>query len=108
MPTTKAPVTPRPRAEPPLDRGLPDHDVRRKRPPLLSFVLRMDTLRGAARVLSLLVLDLVAVFAAIFTALALKDAVLGDLEKSEVYDQTRDIVAFVFLVTVLLFARGSL
>ena len=111
MPTTKAPA-PR-QAEPDiqperLDLGLPEHDVRRKRPPLLSFVLRMDTLRAATRVLSLLLLDLVAIGGAIFTALALKDAVLGDLQTSEVYDQTRDIVAFVFLVTVLLFARGDL
>ncbi len=83
-------------------------DVRRKRPPLLSFLLRMDTLRSAARVLSLLAVDFVGVFGAIFTALVLKDAVLGDLDVSEMADQTREIVAFVYLVTVLLFARGDL
>jgi exopolysaccharide biosynthesis polyprenyl glycosylphosphotransferase len=107
MPTTPVqPETARP--QPPRDVPLPGHDVRRKRPPLLSFVLRMDTLRSGARALSLLALDLFATFSAIYTALALKDAVLGDLDSREVYDQTRDIVAFVFLVTVLLFARGSL
>ncbi len=83
-------------------------DVRRKRPPLLSFLLRMDTLRSAARVLSLLAVDFVGVFGAIFTALVLKDAVLCDLDVSEMADQTREIVAFVYLVTVLLFARGDL
>ena len=35
---------------------LPDRDIRRKRPPALSFVLRLETLRRIAPVLSLLVL----------------------------------------------------
>jgi exopolysaccharide biosynthesis polyprenyl glycosylphosphotransferase len=82
--------------------------VRRKRPPLLSFLLRMDTLRSAVRIVALLALDFVAIFAAIFTALALKDAVLGDFVARESFDQTREIVAFVFLITVLLFARSQL
>jgi len=112
MPSTRAPVQTeihtRHQAVAPADLPLPGHDVRRKRPPLLSFLLRMDTLRSAGRVLSLLLVDFLAVFGAIFTALALKDAVLGDLQTSEVFDQTREIVAFVYLVTVLLFARGDL
>ncbi len=111
-PETRSTVTappPAPRPQPtavPLP--LPPTDVRRKRPPLLSFLLRMDTLRSGARDLSLLALDLVAVFGAIFTALALKDRVLGDFETSEIYDQTREIVAFVYLITALLFARSDL
>src|SRR5688500_8247735 len=89
--------------------GLRPVDVRRKKPPLLSFLLRMDTFRSAARVLSLLAVDFVGVFGAIFTALALKEAVLpADLVWSEITEQTREIVAFVYLVTVLLFARGDL
>src|SRR5215213_6227204 len=92
----------------PANLRLPEYDVRRKRPPLLSFLLRMDTLRSAARVVSLLVVDFVGVFAAIFTALALKDAVLGDVVLRQSYDQTMDIVAFAYLVTVLLFARSDL
>ena len=36
---------------------LPPVDVRRKRPPALSFLLRMETLRKATRVISLLALD---------------------------------------------------
>jgi exopolysaccharide biosynthesis polyprenyl glycosylphosphotransferase len=87
---------------------LPERDVRRKKPPLLSFLLRMDTLRSAGRILALLAIDFGAVFLAIFTALALKDAVLGDLVAREAFDQTREIVAFVFLITVLLFARSDL
>jgi exopolysaccharide biosynthesis polyprenyl glycosylphosphotransferase len=88
--------------------GLPDRDVRRKRPPALSFLLRMESLRAGARIVALLALDLLGVAGAIFTALALKEVVLGELVVGEVYDQTREIVAFVYLITVLLFARSDL
>ena len=43
--------------------------MRRKRPPALSFILRMDTLRWFVRIVSLLALDLAGLFLAIFTAL---------------------------------------
>jgi exopolysaccharide biosynthesis polyprenyl glycosylphosphotransferase len=119
MPPTRqtlSPETRRPPGPPPPPRHqpappalrLPERDVRRKKPPALSFLLRMDTLRSGARVVSLLAVDFLAVFAAIFTALALKDAVLGDLDARESFDQTRDIVAFSYLVTILLFARSDL
>ena len=52
----------------------PERDVRRKRPPLLSFLLRLETLRRVARVLSLLVLDFIGVAGALFTALVLKSS----------------------------------
>jgi exopolysaccharide biosynthesis polyprenyl glycosylphosphotransferase len=83
-------------------------DMRRKRPPALSFLLRMDTARRTVRVISLLGLDLAAVFLAIFTALALKAAVRESLVVSEVFEQTKDFVSFAFLLTVLLFARSGL
>ncbi len=53
-----------------------DTDMRRKRPPAFSFLLRMETVRRATRVLSLLALDLVGVALAIFTALASKEVVV--------------------------------
>jgi exopolysaccharide biosynthesis polyprenyl glycosylphosphotransferase len=68
----------------------------------------MDTVRSAGRVVALLALDFAGVFGAILTALALKGWVLGDLNWREVYDQTRDLVAFTFLITALLFARSDL
>jgi exopolysaccharide biosynthesis polyprenyl glycosylphosphotransferase len=83
-------------------------DMRRKKPPLLSFLLRMETLRRLGRVLSLLALDVVAVGLAIFTALALKAAVLGDFVAAEVWHQTKEILSFACLLTVLLFARSDL
>ena len=51
---------------------LPDRDVRAKRPPALRFLLRLDTARRLARIITLLALDLLGVFAAVFTALGIK------------------------------------
>jgi exopolysaccharide biosynthesis polyprenyl glycosylphosphotransferase len=88
---------------------LPPTDIRRKRPPALSFLLRMDTLRRFARVLSLLALDFAAVFAAIFTALMVK-AVLRDGEWAWAasFTEAKNSIAFAYLVTALLFARSGL
>ena len=91
---------------------LPDRDVRRKRPPALSFLLRMATLRRALRVLSLLALDFAGVWAALFAALLLKALLKGGygLEQASdfAFGQTRDFLAFGYLLTVLLFARSDL
>jgi exopolysaccharide biosynthesis polyprenyl glycosylphosphotransferase len=91
---------------------LPDRDVRRKRPPALSFLLRLATLRKLLRVLSLLALDFAGVWAALFTALLLKALVKGGfgLEEAARFasGQTRDFLAFAYLLTVLLFARSDL
>jgi exopolysaccharide biosynthesis polyprenyl glycosylphosphotransferase len=93
----------------PLPRnGIDGRDVRAKRPPLLSFLLRMETLRHIARVASLVALDVGGVFLAIFTALVLKAAVRGELDAARAWHGTTEIVAFAGLVTVLLFARSGL
>ena len=89
--------------------GLPPTDIRRKRPPALSFLLRWDTLRRLSRVLSLLALDFAGVFAAIFTALMLKAVVQqGTWAWHESFVEARQTVAFAYLVTALLFARSGL
>jgi exopolysaccharide biosynthesis polyprenyl glycosylphosphotransferase len=86
-----------------------DRDMRSKRPPALSFLLRLATARRLARVLSLLVLDFAGVALAIFTALVLKAAVLGEEGVvSPAYHETRHFLAFAYLVTALLFARSGL
>ena len=99
----------RPRAEP---AALPDRDVRRKRPPALSFLLRMATLRRGLRVLSLLALDFVGVWAALFVALLLKALIKGGYDLGQgahfASGQTSDSLAFAYLLTVLLFARSDL
>src|SRR5215207_8436605 len=88
---------------------LPAVDIRRKRPPALSFLLRMDTLRRFARVLSLLALDFAGVFAAIITALMVKAVVRdGSWAWDESFMEAKESVAFAYLVTALLFARSSL
>ena len=87
---------------------LPERDVRRKRPPALSFLLRWDTLRRIARALSLLALDFAAIFLAIATALGLKAAARDTLDTSVVLHQAKDYVSFAFLVTALLFAKAGL
>jgi len=99
-------VIPRPRedAQPPRS----DRDMRSKRPPALSFLLRMDTMRRGLRVLSLLVLDLLGVSLAIFTALALKAVVLSSFDVTAAFEGTRSILAFAYLLTALLFARSGL
>src|SRR4051795_6955120 len=110
MPTRET-TEDRPRSSapsPPAPPVLPERDVRRKRPPALSFLLRMDTLRRVARALSLLALDLAALFAAILTALALKAAARNVFDLSVAFNQAKDYVSFAFLVTALLFAKAGL
>ncbi|MDX6643328.1 MAG: hypothetical protein QOD76_1290, partial [Solirubrobacteraceae bacterium] len=92
----------------PVAASLTERDVRRKRPPALGFVLRMETLRKLARVTSLLVLDFVGVFMAIFTAQSIKAAIVSTLVLHSAYHETVRIVPFAYLVTALLFARSSL
>jgi exopolysaccharide biosynthesis polyprenyl glycosylphosphotransferase len=94
--------------EEPELRELPLRDVRRKRPPALSFLLRLETMRKVGRVLSLLVLDYIGVVGALFTALMLKLAVRDDFNLTVGWDETRHWIAFAYLVTVLMFARADL
>jgi len=82
--------------------------MRRKRPPALSFLLRIATARRAARVLSLLALDFLGVSLAIFSALLLKAAVRDDVQLTPALHETERILAFVYLLTALLFARSGL
>jgi exopolysaccharide biosynthesis polyprenyl glycosylphosphotransferase len=88
--------------------ALPVRDVRAKRPPMLSFLLRWATMRRVARVVVLVALDLLGVFLAILTALLVKDAVHGHGSTHSAYQQTRNIFVFAGLVTVLLFARSDM
>jgi exopolysaccharide biosynthesis polyprenyl glycosylphosphotransferase len=85
-----------------------DRDIRRKRPPALSFLLRMSTLRRVARVISLLALDFAGVALAIFTALVLKEAVHGRVDAAYAVHGTKQFLPFAYLLTALLFARSGL
>jgi exopolysaccharide biosynthesis polyprenyl glycosylphosphotransferase len=98
------PYTPAP--APPLT--LPERDVRRKRPPALSFLLRLETMRRVARVVSLLALDCTGVVAALFSALLLKLVARGHADAALAWSQTRHWTSFACLITVLMFARVDL
>jgi exopolysaccharide biosynthesis polyprenyl glycosylphosphotransferase len=87
---------------------LPRSDVRRKRPPSLSFLLRMETVRTLARITSLLALDFAGVFLAIYTALSIKALFRAGFDAHAIFTETRHTVAFAYLVTALLFARSGL
>jgi len=87
---------------------LSEHDIRRKRPPALSFLLRMSTLRRGARVLSLLALDFAGLSLAIFTSLLLKEVVHGNVNAANAVHGTKQFLAFAYLLTALLFARSGL
>jgi exopolysaccharide biosynthesis polyprenyl glycosylphosphotransferase len=88
--------------------SLPSRDVRRKRPPLLSFLLRMETLRRIARVASLLAVDYVGVASALWTSLALKTLLHGHLTVVGAWHSAQKWIPFAYLITVLMFARGDL
>jgi exopolysaccharide biosynthesis polyprenyl glycosylphosphotransferase len=85
-----------------------DRDMRSKRPPAMSLLLRMDTLRRTARVVSLLALDFAGVGLAVFSALALKELVLGSPNATHAYEETKHFLPFAYLLTALLFARSGL
>jgi exopolysaccharide biosynthesis polyprenyl glycosylphosphotransferase len=85
-----------------------ERDIRRRRPPLLLFLLRVSTLRRAGRVLSLLALDFAGVTLAIWTALVLKEALHGQVDTSNALHGTERFIAFAYLLTALLFARSGL
>jgi exopolysaccharide biosynthesis polyprenyl glycosylphosphotransferase len=86
-----------------------DRDMRRKRPPALSFLLRMSTARRLARVISLLALDFAGVALAVFTSLILKSLVVrGEVQFHAALHETERILPFGYLLTALLFARSGL
>jgi len=104
------PASPRPSASesPGASGWARERDMRRKRPPLLSFLLRAETLRRLGRILSLLALDFAGVAGALFTALILKAAVYGKASPADAWTQTRHWLPFAYLITVLMFARADL
>ncbi len=106
-PAPNGPVNPAP-GRPVVHLERSGRDVRRKRPPALSFLLRMATARRFARILSLLAIDFAGAGLAIFTALVIKAAVYGNVSVAQAFSETRRILAFAYLLTALLFARSGL
>ena len=106
--TTNGQAVPEALTPAPAKLRLPSFDVRRKRPPVLSFLLRWDSVRRLFRLTTLLTMDFFAVLFAIFTALAVKGAWHNNYDAHAAVEATRDILAFSYLVTALLFARSGL
>jgi exopolysaccharide biosynthesis polyprenyl glycosylphosphotransferase len=88
--------------------ALPDRDVRAGQPVLLRSVLRFETLRRAARVVVLGALDVAGMFLAIWTALAIKTAIVSPDSLDITFDQTTEVAPLACLVMLLLFARSGL
>ena len=86
----------------------PAVDIRAKRPAVVQSLLSRDTLRQAMRLVGLLVIDAASVYAAIFTALALKAAWLGSFEPGWHAHQAREIAPFTILIVLLNFGRMGL
>ena len=112
MPTTEKPregVSQATDGAPAPEFALSGRDVRRKRPPVLSFLLRLDTLRSLVRVGTLFMLDAIGVYMAILTALWLKAGILtGVWQMRAQAAATDELFDFACLLTVLLFARSGL
>jgi exopolysaccharide biosynthesis polyprenyl glycosylphosphotransferase len=87
---------------------LPTRDVRRRRPPMVSFLLRRATLRAIARMVVLLVVDLLAVWGGLFTATTVKLLFEHGFTLHAAWTATRHFLAFAYLLTVLAFARLDL
>src|SRR3954453_23935849 len=88
--------------------SLPARDIRARKAPVRSALIRYEALRRLTRAVILIALDVAGVFGAIWTALELK-AVLND--KSDLalsFQQTKDVAPLAILVTLLLFARSGL
>ena len=90
------------------DVGAP-RDVRARRPLLFASILRLDTGRRLARVLTLGLLDALGVFLAILTALEVKLVLQSSYSDIELaWRRSDDLVPLAALVTILLFARSGL
>src|SRR5918998_2969012 len=83
-------------------------DVRARKPGVLRWIIRAETLRRVVRVLVLAALDIAALFMAIWTALELKAYLRDTPNLSLSFDQAQDVAPLACLVTLLLFARSGL
>jgi exopolysaccharide biosynthesis polyprenyl glycosylphosphotransferase len=87
---------------------LPARDVRSRKAPLRSALIRYGAVRRLTRVAVLFGLDIAGVFGAIWTALELKAVINGKPDLGVSFTQTQDVAPLAILVTLLLFARSGL
>ena len=87
---------------------LTSRDVRARKAPIRSALIRWETMRRLFRVVTLAALDSAGIFLAIWTALELKAFIRGKPDLSVSFDQAGDVAPLAILVTLLLFARSDL
>ncbi|MEH3054104.1 MAG: sugar transferase [Patulibacter minatonensis] len=83
-------------------------DARNTRPPALAFLLRASTFRVIGRIASLLAVDALAIFAALFIALSVKAVVRDAWSLESIATAAKEYFSFTYLLTVLLFSRSEL
>ena len=83
-------------------------DIRSRTPSLIYRLTGRDLYRQFVRAATLLALDLIALFAAIWAALEVKTLVFGDPGTTGSAAAALDYLPFAFMLTALLFARGGL
>jgi exopolysaccharide biosynthesis polyprenyl glycosylphosphotransferase len=88
--------------------ALPDKDVRAGRPVLLRGILRFNTARALARIVTLGLLDIAGLVLAIWTALAIRTAIQSPEELRLTWGWAWDVAPLACLVMLLLFARSGL
>src|SRR4051812_17849346 len=86
----------------------PARDIRARKAPVRSALIRYEALRRLTRVLVLGALDIAGVFGAIWTALEFKALVNNKSDLVQTFHQTEDVAPLAILVTLLLFARSGL
>jgi exopolysaccharide biosynthesis polyprenyl glycosylphosphotransferase len=88
--------------------ALVERDVRAGKPLILGSILRFESLRRLGRIAMLAGLDVAALFLAIWTALAIKTAVVSPDALDITFGQTKEVAPLACLVMLLLFARSGL
>src|SRR4051795_4184201 len=82
--------------------SLPARDIRARKAPVRSALIRFEAVRRLTRVVILCVLDVAGVFGAIWTALELKALLNGKSDLTLTFHQTQDFAPLAILVTLLL------
>src|SRR5437763_11499309 len=83
--------------------SLPARDIRARKAPVRSALIRYEAMRRLTRVVILTALDIAGVFGAIWTALELKALINGKSDLVQTFHQTEDVAPLAILVTLLLF-----
>src|SRR4051794_41592933 len=85
--------------------NLPARDIRARKAPVRSALIRFEALRRLTRVVTLTVLDVAGVFLAIWTALELKAVINGPPHLSLSFPPTKEVAPPPLLLPLALFPR---